>query len=386
VASEARGDAALIALACDQLLMQPQAMLGGTGPRSLTEDEIDAARTPIRDVLAARRASPWSPVAALIDPQLEVFQYRNRNTGATRYLSPQEAGTLEKPDEWEQGDKITQERTPLEVDGTRAVELGLAHQVVGSFDELKLLYGLEDDPRLVEPGWADFLIQALASPGVAMLLLVIGGVALYTEMQMPGIGIGGFVAGVAFLIFFWSKFLDGTSSWLEVVLFLGGLSFLLLEIFVIPGFGIFGLGGGLMIIASLVLASQTFIIPRSPTQLAQLRGSMLVVAGAAVGIVAMAAVIRRYGPRAPVLNRLMLQPMQKEELEVLADREALANYERFLGQQAVTTTQLTPSGKARFGAELIDVISDGEVIDRDQQVVVVAVHGNRVIVQPTTPA
>ncbi|MFQ5422177.1 MAG: hypothetical protein ACE5EY_17660, partial [Anaerolineae bacterium] len=96
---------------------------------------------------------------------------------------------------------------------------------------------------------------------------------LYIELQAPGIGIGGFVASVAFLLFFWSKYLDGTSTWLEVVLFMGGIASLLLELFVLPGFGVFGLGGGLMVIVSLVLASQTFVVPKTDVQLGQLRNS-----------------------------------------------------------------------------------------------------------------
>ena len=75
---------------------------------------------------------------------------------------------------------------------------------------------------LAEPGWADYLIDALAAPAVAWLLLLIGGAALYAELQAPGIGVGGFVAGVCFLLYFWSKHLDGTAGWLEVLLFAGG--------------------------------------------------------------------------------------------------------------------------------------------------------------------
>ena len=79
-------------------------------------------------------------------------------------------------------------------------------------------------------------------------------------------GIGGFVSAVAFMLFFWSKFLHGTAGWLEVLLFLGGVCFLLLEVLVLPGFGIFGLGGGAMILASLVLASQTISCCRRPNR------------------------------------------------------------------------------------------------------------------------
>ena len=88
--------------------------------------------------------------------------------------------------------------------------------------------GVESDPELIEPGWAHFLIDALRSPSVAWLLLVIGGAALYAEIQAPGIGIGAFVGAVCFVLFFWAMHLDGTAGWLEVVLFGSGVAFLLM--------------------------------------------------------------------------------------------------------------------------------------------------------------
>ena len=52
-------------------------------------------------------------------------------------------------------------------------------------------------------------------------------------------------------------------------MFLAGVACILLEIFVIPGFGIFGLGGGALVILSLVLASQILVMPRSSQQVAE---------------------------------------------------------------------------------------------------------------------
>ena len=298
-----------------------------------------------------------------------------------QYFSQEELDDQDEPDAWQQDQQVTTDGQALEVDGPRASELGLAYDVVKNFEGLKGHYGLEDDPRLVEPGWADFLISALASPGVAAMLLILGGVAIYAELQMPGIGIGGFVATVAFLLFFWSKYLDGTANWLEIMLFLGGICCVLLEIFVIPGFGVFGLGGGLMIIVSLVLASQTFVLPRTTGQFAELRDSILVVAVAAVGMIAAGAMIRRYLPSTPLFNRVMLNPLNEEELARRTEREAIVDWHHLLGTRGTTTTQLTPSGKAHFGDELVDVIAEGEVIDRARAIEVVEVHGNRVLVR-----
>jgi membrane-bound ClpP family serine protease len=47
----------------------------------------------------------------------------------------------------------------------------------------------------------------------------------------------------------------------------------------------------------------------------------------------------------------------------------------------VTTTRLTPGGKARFGDDLVDVISDSELIEPSTPVSVVQVIGNRVLVR-----
>ena len=207
-----------------------------------------------------------------------------------------------------------------------------------------------------------------------MFLLIVGFAALYAELQSPGIGIGGFCAAVCFVIFFWSRFLGGTAGWLEVILFLAGVCFLLIEIFVLPGFGVFGLGGGLMVLASIVLASQTFILPHSTEQLEQLKGSLFVLTGAGIGSIFLIMLIQRWLPT--------LSPAG--EARDAVRHEGLVDYDDLLGSRGLTTTQLTPSGKARFENRLVDVISDCEVVPPDCEVEVVEVRGNRVFVRPVT--
>jgi membrane-bound ClpP family serine protease len=187
---------------------------------------------------------------------------------------------------------------------------------------------------------------------------------------------------VCFLLFFWSRYLGGTAGWLEGMLFLAGIAFLLMEIFVLPGFGVFGLGGGALVLISLILASQTFVLPHNAYQFAQLQRSLLVLAGAAVGIVAVAVSLRRWLPHTPFFSQMFLPPPNDEEAEVIKRRESLVGFDDSLvGRRGVTTTQLTPSGKARFGDEFIDVIADGELIEPGTEIVVVEVHGYRVVVE-----
>ena len=381
VPKEARGDAALIATACHDVIMRPEAVLGGAGVHEFTQEQIAAETETIRKLLAPAKSRSWSLTAALIDPELRVFRYKNSKTGAVDYFCEAELKDQDDPDQWEKGAAVTNLAGPFELTGAQAKDLNLADFTVENFDEFKQVYGLSADPRLVEPNWADFLIQALARDEVAGGLLVIGFVALIIELHLPGIGIAGFVAAVSFLLFFWAKHLDATAGWLEVLLFLAGFVCLLLEIFVIPGFGVFGLGGGLLIISSLVLASQTFVLPSTPAEYEDLQRSLTVVGVAAVVSIAAVYFLRRYLPRAPVLNRLMLQPPAGEEAQQLATRESMTHFEHLLGQEGVTTTLLTPSGKARFGDELIDVTSESDVIDRGTMVRVVGVRGSRVVVK-----
>ena len=90
--------------------------------------------------------------------------------------------------------------------------MNLVNALAANFGEFKLHYGLENDPALVEPGWADQLIEALGSRGVAILLLFIGVAGLYFEIHTPGLGIGAFVALICFVLFFWSQFLNGARA------------------------------------------------------------------------------------------------------------------------------------------------------------------------------
>jgi membrane-bound serine protease (ClpP class) len=383
VPKEARCDAAIVALACDQLVIHPGAVLGGSGAQELTPEEIGDVVREIRH-LAPRKGRSWSLVAAMVDPRLDVHRFtRPDDPGRVEYFCLDELNEQADKDKWKQGDLVTIPRLPLKLTGIDAERVLLANKVVDRFSEFRQHYGLENDPTLVEPGWAHTLIDALASPEAAALLLLIGMVGLYIELHSPGVGIGGFVALVCFLLFFWSHYLDGTAGWLEALLFVAGVGCLLLEIFVIPGFGIFGLGGGAMVLASIILASQTSksFIPRNEYQRDQLLTSLSTIAVACLGMVAVAFFLRSRLPRSPVLNRLMLEPPEGDEAATISRRESLVNFQDLVGSQGTTTTQLTPSGKARFGDLLVDVIADSEVIPPGAAIEVVAVRGNRVLVK-----
>jgi membrane-bound ClpP family serine protease len=380
VPKEARADAALIALACDQVVVGPRAVLGGAGAAVLGADEIRDAARAIREILARKKLRSWSLPVAILDPKLVV--YRFTRLGVTEYMSDDEAAEQPAVDKWVKGEPVTRPGEPFQAVGQQAVDYRLATRTADDFRQLKAHFGLQNDPALLEPGWADFFIDALASPGLAVLLLIVGFAALYAELHAPGMGVGAFLATVCFVLFFWNRFLGGTAGWLEVMLFLVGIACLALEVFVLPGFGIFGLGGGALVLASLVLASQTFVLPGNSYQLAQLQASLWTVGGAALGIIVLAILLRRWLPRTPLFGNMLLEPPSPTEAESISQRETLLDASNLVGARGTTTTPLVPGGKARFGNRVLDVIAEGELIGRGTEVVIVEVRGNRILVEP----
>ncbi|MEN1681229.1 MAG: NfeD family protein [Planctomycetota bacterium] len=410
VPSEASGAAALVALAADQLVMHPGAKLGGgfrsrgeadkpngdegqrklqpkpnadrpAPPAEATADEIEAAVITVRNTLAPKTERSGSLLAAMIDPDLRVYRYTNKETGAVDFFSQQQAEELPNAAAWLQGEELTVAGQSLELDAEQAAALGVAWRVVETFDELALLYGLAGEVPVAKPNWALEFVQALASPQLAMLLLLVAFIGVYVELNMPGIGIGGFIAAVAFMLFFWSKFTAQTADWLEVLLFLTGIVCILLEVFVLPGVGVFGFGGALLVLTSLILASQTFLVPKTESQLAELRTSLATVAGSFAAMLVAAIVLRRYLPHTPLFRSIQLAPAASADRIDLDLREAVADYAHLVGRTGVATTDLLPSGRAEVDGELVDVITQGGLIDRGAEIQVVSAKANRVVVK-----
>lgn len=377
VPREARGDAALVALACDELVMLPTAVIGGEGAAVIDERRAAAIAVAWQAGVAKLRDRPWSLPLASVLPGITVRQAEQQGTGRVEYFSKMELDQRKDRDEWRLGEEVG--TGPLLLAGRRAEELGLTAHVVDDLAGLKSAYGLSDEMGIVETGWADELLSALASPSLAWLLLLIGGAGLYIELKTPGVGFGGFVAMVAFIVYFWSQYLNGTSGWLEVMLFLAGFICVLAEIFVLPGFGVLGLGGGFLVIASLVLASQSFVLPANAYQLRQMQWSLVGILGAFVGVAMLAMLVHRWLPSTPGLRMMLLEPPPPD---VLGDAEV----EALIGAEGITTTRLAMAGKARIAGEVRDVSSDGLLIEPGVVVQVVEVRGGRLIVHPVTHA
>jgi membrane-bound ClpP family serine protease len=380
VRNEARADAALIALACSEMAIGRDAVLGGPGAVYIQQDDLPDLRRSIR-ALCKSQHHDWSLPVALVDSSLVVHRYIRQGTNEIRYFCPEELAAQNTPEEWKQDAEILASRG---LSGTEAVESQLAAQTAESFEEFSRLYALEGDMRVVQPNWANQLIERLASPHLAGTILFIGLMMFMIEMSQPGIGVAGFLSALCFVLFFWSNVLHGTAGWFEIMLFLTGVGCLVLEIFVIPGFGIFGIGGSAMVVGSIILASQTFVIPQNKYQIEQLPQSLFVLVAAGAGAFVSMFILRKYFSELPILRHMLLSPTVDEDLEELQQREAIVHCEHLAGKRGTTTTRLNPAGKARFGDEVVDVIGEGELIERGTDVSVASVQGSRIVVVPVS--
>jgi membrane-bound serine protease (ClpP class) len=374
VPREARGDAALVAAACDELVMHPGAVLGGEGNAAIGGREGESIAAAWRAGVARPRERSWSLPVALAVPGIVVRRAVERESGRVAFFSDAELDARADREAWQVGGELGV--GPLMLDGGKAESLGLANHVVTSFDGLRAAYGIDADVPMPQPGWADELLAALASPSLAWLLLLIGGAGLYIELKTPGFGFGGFVAMVAFIVYFWSQYLQGTAGWLEVMLFLAGLVCVAAEILVLPGFGVLGLGGGLLVIASLVLASQSFVLPANDYQIRQMQWSLLGILGAITGVAALGIAVRHWLPSTPMFRHVLLAPPTEEPAEDLEDP-----LEDLVGLEGTATSRLAPAGRAWIGDVVHEVFADGELVEPGATVRVVAVRNGRITVR-----
>jgi membrane-bound serine protease (ClpP class) len=390
---------AMIAFGCDEIYLAPGANIGDIIPLSMKEggwaehapEKILSMLREMLNELAEKKGRPPALLEAMADKDLVVYQVTHIQTQAKSYMSEQEfeaeAGI------WEKGPVVPETRkgVALTINGERAYELGLGEEPVNDFRELKQRVGIP--AKQVIPAasqtWVDTLVVVLKHPAATFLLFMVGLICIYLEVYtMTGFfGIG---AALCFSIFFWSRFLGGTAGWLEIVLFVFGAGLIALEIFVIPGFGIFGITGGLAVVFSIILASQTFVIPSTSEQLAQLSRTMGTLSGSIVAVVFLALFAGGFIRRIPGVRNLILAPAADDESGPMLDPtlagESPVNLidqdPALLSKQGVAFSTLRPAGRAQIEGQLIDVVSDGEFIESGTPIEVIEVARNKVVVRP----
>jgi membrane-bound serine protease (ClpP class) len=399
IEKDAISGAALLALACDQIVMLPGARLGDAGEIVMGADGAfryteaksrSALAQKVRDTAQATGRPP-ALAEKMVDKDLLVFEATHRTSGQTRYVSDREWEALPDADQWTRGKPVREagKEMFLILNGQRAVELGIADRTIANRDQLAETLHVREPIPVREPSWVDTLVLVLNSGVVTFLLITIGLIALTIELGAPGFGIGGLVSLLCFSLFFWSRFLGGTAGWLEVTLFLVGLVFIATELFVIPGFGVAGVSGITLVIGSLVMASRRVLIPENSEQLTSLGYDVLTVVGALVGFLIAVLFLSNYIGDIPGLSRLTLKPPLATDGGTTAseagqgDETMLPGWQRVrVGDLGQAVSPLRPSGKVQAGQCIVDVVTEGDFVEAGSRVQVVTKQGSRIVVRP----
>lgn len=251
--------------------------------------------------------------------------------------------------------------------------------------------------QVVEPelSLTDKIIDFLINPAVSsfLILLMLGG--LYFELQSPGLGFPLALAIAGAVLYFAPLYLEALAAYWEIALFVFGVLLIGVEVFVIPGFGISGFGGLLLVLASLVLTLlQNDFFDFRFTRMDDVLQAILTVLGALIGFVVFILVFGKPLFNSGAFQRMVLQTTlshSDDEAPVQANdaQEATASNtpeksraSKFVGQVAKAHTDLSPSGKVWLDGNMYDAVSEGEFIEQGQEVKILKDLKSRLLVRP----
>ncbi len=401
---------AMIALACDEIVMEPGSVLGDCAPIALTSDGS------MQSLGAAERAKLESPILADFresalrngyDPLLaEAMVDVSRSVHWIEYIDGPPPPVREFVDDAEfkqrmkvndigwtvvpdLPDPIDSDKTLLTVHADAAMSLGLAKAIAASPEALASSRGL-NILATIDPGAGERFVQLLGSWPARFLLVIVFLMSLYLALHIPGHGPPEAVAIISLAVLLGVPLLSGYAQWWEILAIVVGLGLLAFEIFVFPGHYVAGAVGAILMFVGLVM---TFV-PRDPlgtpgyipalgaTWPSLERGLMIVTSAMACSLL-LCVWLNRYLPKLPYFNRLVLNAVTGD------GGAAQTQWWPPVGTIGRATSDLRPAGSAEFeveptGAHPFDVVSDSGFVHSGTKVIVQRVDDRRVVVRAVT--
>jgi len=257
-----------------------------------------------------------------------------------------------------------------------AFKYKIADSVLTDFNDLLAMFNLKSANKVeIHSNWAEEVVRFLNNPIISSILIMIGFFGLMAEIKTPGWGLAGTAGLISLTVFFGSSYILELASILEIMLFVIGLILVLAEIFVIPGFGVAGISGIILIFASIflsLLGSKPFIdMEMVSIAIIQLSGAMLFALAGMFFLV-------KYLPKSTAFNKLVLAESETAEKGFVSYKSE----KELVGKIAIAFTTLRPGGTAEIDGRRIDVVADSEYIDKGTKIKVLRVEGIKVVVTP----
>ncbi len=437
---------AMISVACDRIVMSPRSSIGDCAPivpgGKLEGRELEKVESPIREEFrdsAKRHGYPLVLCEAMVRPGEPVYKLKNTATGEARFAraydlvrfglteddyraplvgAPPQPAREESSDaegaetsdlpvtDWRIEKRVLGEDRLLTMSQDEAVEYQFADTIVADEEALADYLGIPQGRLMrIELSWSERLAIWLSSSSVRGALVVVFLLAGYLELQSPGLGLPGGLALIALAALIGAPYLAGMADVLEIILILAGGALIIVEIFIIPGFGVAGVAGMILVFAGFAMSfvppePGPDIIPKLPaTWDAMRRGLFTLVISLAVSMVGLFFLVRYFGAL-PILNRLVLQSGTSDsDAGARADAKATRRFTPpgepsaapqappspdagpAVGDSGRLVTDLRPAGRARIDGNLVDVVTRGEWIEAGREVRIVDVRGNRIVVE-----
>jgi membrane-bound serine protease (ClpP class) len=403
VTTEAISAGAMISVSCRDIIMRENTTIGDCAPivlgGKLEGVEREKAESFTRAAFARAAEANGYPAAllkAMVTMQTKVYRVKNLQTGESEFIEDKQLS--EDPNKYDLDGKelIVKEDEILTLTAARAFEYGIARAQVkdqaGALDFLAERDGVTftGEPMVLNTLWSEEMVRWLNSPAVMAALVMLAMLGVYIEFNTPGVGLPGLVAVICLVIIIGSKYLVGLANWVEVALFFVGILLLLVEFFVLPGFGIAGMMGIICVMVGLfgmLIKNPPNRVPwpDSPANWDVFIDGLMGLSFGFLGFVVLAWILTKYLPKLQFLSGLILVPaVAKQGTEMEISMTAPPELETIgvkVGDTGQVVSTLRPTGKARFGNAIVDVVAKAEFLDKGTQVEIINIHGNRVVVK-----
>jgi len=358
---------ALISIACDRIYMREGANIGAATVVNQTGEAMpDKYQSYMRSMIRATAQAHGKDTVT-----------ENGRTKIRWHRDPLIAEAM--VDERVVVEGITDSGKVVTFTPHEAMQYGYCDGIAESVAEVMQKEGVTNyELSQYEPTTLDQLIGFLINPIVQgiLIMLIIGGI--YFELQTPGVGFPLIAAVTACLLYFAPLYLEGFANYVEIILFVVGLILLLLEIFVIPGFGVTGILGIVCVVGSLVLAGiDDFTFEFLPDfTSAIIRSLFFVVSCSLVSLFGSIWLSQKlFGSRR--LNFALHAEQKVEDGFVGVDMTVREE----IGKVGVAFTDLRPAGKVSIGDDVYDAVSEtGTFITRGTPVRVLKFQAGQVYV------
>ncbi|UCC98327.1 MAG: hypothetical protein JSW66_00235 [Phycisphaerales bacterium] len=403
ITTEAISAGAMISVSCQDIIMLENTTIGDCAPitiggklEGVEREKVESFTRAAFMRAAEANGYPAALLKAMVTMQTKVYRVRNLQTGAYEYVEDERLA--EDPNRYDADGKelIVNDDELLTLTAAQAHDYGIARAQVKDRSGALVFLAERDgvtfaaEPMVLETNWSEEMVRWLNSPAVMAVLVMLALLGAYIEFNTPGVGLPGLVAVICFVIIIGSKYLVGLANWVEVALFFLGIILMLVEIFVLPGFGIAGFAG----ITCILVGLFGMLVKNPPDRVPWPQDSIgwndfiQGVIGMSLGFVGFiigAWILARHLPRIPYLSGLVLVPGatgqgMKMRVSLTASPETQTTDVQ-LGDTGKVISTLRPTGKAQFGDAIVDVVAEAEFLDKGTRVGIIEIHGNRVVVK-----